>query len=152
MATSTVSSTTGQGWVTIGTTTTTSGTSATLFSGIAGYKKLMLTWVGYNSSTSTSNEYLRFNGDTGANYAARLGAAANTGNTTIPLNASNSGARSGYLIIDNVIEAAPKIAIGNTPNYDINAAWFDTSALTSISLTSGTAFTAGTWTLYGIAA
>jgi hypothetical protein len=95
---------------------------------------------------------IRFNGDTGANYSARLGANANSGSTTIPLNASNSGARSGYLIIDNVIEAAPKIAIGNTLLYDINAAWFDTSALTSISLTSGTAFTAGTWTLYGIAA
>ena len=162
MAVSTVSSITGQGWQLIATNTTTSGTSST-FSGLAGYKRFMLSWKGIGLSSGLGIN-IRFNGDsTNNNYASiyyGLGGSSLAAESTKILLSSvgnNAANFSGTLYIDNVLEAAPKMIDGigqeggGSAAGVIKGTWVSESAITSIALLGGT-FSAGTVSLYGIAA
>jgi hypothetical protein len=66
--------------------------------------------------------------------------------------------KNGYIYIDNVLTTAPKTfqGFGDTQGYvnSIGGAWYNTSAITSITLVpnSTQTFTSGTVKLYGIAA
>jgi|Laugrefa1bdmlbdn_1035148.scaffolds.fasta_scaffold06163_4 hypothetical protein len=163
MATGTVSSVNYDNWQEIASVTTNSGTSTTtVVSGLAGYKKLLLVWRSIVISSSGTLA-VRFNSET-TNYIG--GAWANEYNGTMLNNENKAHVeatgstefKNGYIYIDNVLSAAPKTfqGFGDTQGYvnSIGGAWYNTSAITSITLVpnSTQTFTSGTVKLYGIAA
>lgn len=160
MATGTVSSVTGDVYQTVATVTTTSGTTAT-FSSLAGYKKFLLTWQGVGLAAATQLN-LRFNGDsTSNNYVGNLigSGSDNSRVNFIPLGmATATNGYTGYAYIDNVLDARPKEITGITSENNggnptvLNGMYFSTSAITSMVILTTSTYTAGTWTLYGIAA
>lgn len=164
MATGTVSSVTGDVWQTIATVTPTSGTTAT-FSSIAGYKNLLLGWSGVNLGTS-GNLSLRFNGSsTGYVSLTQVTGQNDYSYTKIELENPTYGAgttnHTGYIIINNILSPIPKIvnslagSTGGGTSVLGNAMWNSTDAITSIVITSTTAFSGtntGSFVLYGIAA
>lgn len=162
MAVNTVSTSSLQNWQLIATNATTSGTSST-FSGLAGYKRFMLSWKSISLSSGLGIN-IRFNSDaTSNNYASiyygTSGSSIGVESTKILLSSvgNNSNNFSGTIYIDNVLEAAPKMIDGvgqeggGSAAGVIKATWINESAITSIALLGGT-FSGGSISLYGIAA
>lgn len=166
MATGNVSSTNITPWTSLASITTTSGTSATLITGLAGYGKLMVVWNNVQFTTNNTAT-IRFNG-VSTNYASQTGGLGGGGgtasNTAIVIDGSNYGvqSRDGYIIINDVLSSGPKTVQGlgvaassGSNSGPISGVFNNTNPITSITIqgTSTTdAFTAGTVTLYGIAA
>jgi len=150
MAVGTVSSSSSDVWQLIGTNTLTSGTSSS-FTGISGYKTLMLVVKGV---TTAASSYLTFrvnNDSTTGNYSLTGGADNNF------LVATNSGTRGAGLIIYDVNQDVPhKVeATVYNPADGVNIGFYTNPvAITRVDLVSreSQAFTAGTFYLYGIAA
>jgi len=165
MAASTVSSTSINPWQLIATVTA-SGTSTTVITGLTGYKTLMLAYNGVYTNNA-AYKILTFNGSA-TGYASQVhdGSNGDWANTGIILDAysgvSGTGNISdGNIIINDILSAAPKTTAGTAISAGAGAggyatgAWNNTAAITSIAFTTtgGTAtFSAGTITLYGIAA
>ena len=153
MATGQVSSTNITPWQLVSTVTTTTGTTAT-FSSLAGYKQYMLCWNGVTQSAGRIR--LEFNGST-TNYVSQISVAGyqTSVNTSITL-ADTGTTADGFLNIYDVLTAGPKQVQGAGNNASqpgvITGIWNNTAAITSMVATTAGAYTAGTWTLYGIAA
>ena len=148
-------------WTLIATNTTTSGTTST-FSSLSGYKKYMVAWEGVTRASGRVT--LTFNGITTNTYFGGVfletGSTANQ-NTLDGIQCSwggISGATNGFYLIDNVNNGAPKIVEGKaTVGSDdwtqvTTGGWLSTNSITSITFTSGGAFSAGSMKLYGVAA
>jgi hypothetical protein len=163
MATGQVSSITGDNWQLIATNTPTSGTSTTV-SSITGYKRLMIVVKNITMTSATYYSILTFNSDTGNNYSSLTvnGSLSDNRRNAVTFDISNSatGARSGVLYVENVLGIGAKTFTGTTGNVtngyaQTSGAWINDSAITSVTFTSvaGTnTFTAGTFSVYGIAA
>ena len=161
MATGTVSSVSGDVWQTIATTASTSGTSVT-FSSLAGYKKFLLTWQNVGTNSSLTHIKLQFNSDTtSGNYVGNLiGSTPESRVNFIPLHTNNQASGiTGFMYIDNALGASPKPVNGTTSEggggypTEVIGMWFGTGAITTIAATLvSSSFSAGTFTLYGIAA
>ena len=156
MATGQVSSTNITPWQLVSTVTTTTGTTAT-FSSLAGYKQYMLCWNGVTTGTASGTILLNFNG-TSTNYSSVInyGSGATKNTTGIGLTTTYTST-DGYVNIYDVLSSGPKEVAGiSAENYypgHLKGVWNNTAAITSMVITSnGGAYTAGTWTLYGIAA
>jgi hypothetical protein len=156
MATGQVSSITSDNWQLIATNTTTSGTTSSF--SFSGYKRLLLT---FNHTTAASAKaYMRFNGAStnygGGTWVNEYNGQFYVSNTYIGLDGISSTAHDGYAIIENATEGAPKIIKGasNDDGYvcSIDSCWNNTAALTSILITTASTFSAGSISLYGIAA
>jgi hypothetical protein len=163
MATGTVSSVNYDNWQEIASVTANSGTSTTtVVSGLTGYKKLLLVWRSIVISGSGTLA-VRFNSAT-TDYIGGAWANEYNGNMLNNENKAHVEAlgstefKNGYIYIDNVLTTAPKTfqGFGDTQGYvnSIGGAWYNTSAITSITLVpnSTQTFTSGTVKLYGIAA
>ena len=150
MATGQVSSITGDTWQLIATNTPTSGTTTT-FSSITGYKELWIIWTGVVGAANTLN--MTFN-STSTGYSSFV-VGWDRSTTAIYLSTDSSTSVHGFVKIKDVNSTTgPKMTEGM--EYQ-NAArttgvWNNTSAITTITITKNSAFTAGTFTLYGIAA
>jgi hypothetical protein len=150
MAVGTVSSTTSDTWQLISSQTPTSGTSVS-FTGIAGYKTLMMA---FKSITTAANSYMivRFNNDSSAGSYND-----GDGSGTSMLLATNASSRAGAIVIYDADKTVPHKmekttydgAVSQNPVF-----YTDPVAITRIDLISreSQAFTAGTVYLYGIAA
>jgi hypothetical protein len=158
MATGTVSSINQDNWQLIQTNTVTSGTSVSY--SFSGYKKLMLTWNQVNNGVS-AQLYFRLNANSGAVYSGGAWAV-NTANTyanttSLFYMASQVGLpHCGWLTIEDANLSVPKRinGVGESNGYleKYEGSFLDTTAITSMTVTSGAAFTSGTISLYGIAA
>lgn len=144
-------------WTLIQTNTITSGTTASSFTGISGYKKLAFTW---NILTSSGNNYpmLTFNSDnTNGNYSNWINlydANVIGGSNRLWLSGSNRQDHSGYLEIIDVDQSSPKYVTKFSCNYgmNFNGAYLSSSAITSAVLAPNTAtWDSGTIRMYGIA-
>lgn len=165
MAVGTVSSSTVDNWQLIATNSPTSGTTST-FSGLSGYKRYL---VVFNGVTISANGILclQFNGNTSNYFGGGLGNNSTGGNASQGLTsklmmgaAAQDNLFNGHIFIENLL-SGPKIAngfmfTGNAQNLGalVNGGWNDTSAVTSIviGMNSSQTFSAGTISLYGIAA
>ena len=175
MAASTIpvpSSATTDNYVLISSVTPTAAASTLTFTGISGYRKLMLrTYRPGLSATSTVT--LTFNGDTGSNYAYQalsivstsgvnsvvLGTGANTG---IPFASAASGGLEQNLIINDTNTTGVKTfsgfviggTAGNIVYPQFNGMYFASAAITSITytVTTNTFLASGSVALYGVAA
>jgi len=148
-------------WALINTTTQSSGTSLT-FSSLGGYKKLMVTFTGFTQSGS-GNAVVTLNGSTAytfGSYIYWLNVLQNTF-TGVPLNYTGFAvnANDGWFIVDAATANSPIKKItgqahdaNNTYLGNIDGTCMTTSQVTSLTITSPTAFTAGTFSIYGIAA
>jgi hypothetical protein len=166
MAVGQVSSTNYDNWQLIATNTTTSGTTSS-FTGLSGYKKYLVTIEGVVFASSTQLT-MTFNSST-ANYVSSFAAEnqsttaryPTSASTNLRLAATSTNSFKGLVQIDNIL-AGPKLVtlnlIAHGTGDDIvqgTGFWNDTAAITQINFTSSggsTAFTAGTISLYGIAA
>jgi len=153
MAIGTVSSVNTTPWQLVSTVTTASGTTAT-FSSLAGYSKYMLCW---NGVTMTSGSLLlQFNG-TSTNYASLEANSTGYDGSATGITLTGQGTVSnGFVEIFDALSAGPKRTEGVNAKTSYNGllrgVWNNTAAITSMVITAGGAYTAGTWTLYGIAA
>lgn len=164
MATSTVSSFTDDNWQVISSVTPT-GVNTYAFTGIEGYKTLMLKWEGL-TSTSSDSYFMKFN-NYGAKYCGGVEYVDNSSNVQysgeqarlrvgMPIWGNNSY---GYVKIENVLSVnAPKITSGIVNNDSGKpgkqwGAWLEPAAITRIDFYSDGSynFSAGTITLLGIA-
>jgi hypothetical protein len=135
-------------WTLIDSKTSTSGTSVS-FTGISGYKTLMLSFKSVNTAAG-SYLVIRINNDNAAGkYVAEGGVG------TELLIATNTGARAGAIVIHDANQSAThKIEM---PYYDGTTRYplfyADAVAITRVDLVSrdGGAFNAGTVYLHGIA-
>jgi hypothetical protein len=159
MAVGTVSGIDSEVWQLIATNTPSAVTSST-FSGISGYKKLMLTYQMPTLSAST-NLSLRFNGDsTAGNYAATTGlyttaGGARSNNRLFLLGYAVDTEAYGYIVITETNKTTPKWVedIGGQQTGYGNGMYFGTSEISSILvLTDSTQTMTGTIKLYGVAA
>jgi hypothetical protein len=159
MATSSVSALDQDTYQLIQTNTTTSGTTST-FSGLSGYKKYMVAWEGVNRASGGVT--LTFNGSTSNYFGGGYLLTSSQGHYNISSGIKCSynfisGATNGLFIIDNVNNGAPKIVKGELTaatddwNQTTSGGWLTTDSITSITFTSGGAFSAGSMKLYGIA-
>jgi hypothetical protein len=156
MAVGTVSTANTDNWALLSTQTVTSASSIS-FTGLSGYGTLLFTFNTLLSSTS-GGICLRFNNDSGQNYAGWSAYnSSQTDNTTDSIVVSylnSSTTHSGYAkVFDAQNTTVPKTTEGagrlSAPNKGI---WMSTSAVTSMQVVSdnGGAFT-GTVSLYGLA-
>jgi hypothetical protein len=149
MATSTVSSVTGDNWQLISSVTP-SGTEV-IFSSISGYKTLMVVFQKITTGLTATLTF-QCNGDTSNNYSG--GNAGNTENAII-MAGNTSSTRGGFAIIHNADRAIPHkvetaTGLSNASNLE---AYLEPAAITSINAKAGgQTFTGGTMYLYGIAA
>lgn len=163
MATGTVSSFTDDNWQLIQTSNATSGTSIN-FTGIIGYKKLMLKWISVNLN-STGQLFLTLNNDT-SYYATRTYGKFSYGtwdswHTTGKMQlctTSYSNNFNGYITIDNALQVdAVKYMDGMFLDQSYSSVgeggYMGTGPITSIQFKtdSGQTFSSGTLSLYGIA-
>jgi len=163
MATGTVSSIVGEGWQLISTITPTSGTSASLATGIAGYKKLLVVWDRVMMSSSSGINFT-LNGSTsgyfGGSYTNEYNGQLIGSYTDIRThgNITATDYIHGYFYINNVLESVPKTINGmsDVTGYviTVDSCWNNTDAVTSITVRSNNSatLTGGTIKLYGIAA
>jgi hypothetical protein len=165
MAVGQVSSLTGDNWQLIETKVPTAVSSIS-FTGIAGYKTLMLSWNQTKFGNAVADRLaLTFNSDTNAVYAggAEFPSGAAGSSTRIILTGAeyDNQLQDGNIIITNVLTAAPKLVngVGMQANQHgvVTGAWNNTSAITSLQFRSagGTATFSnalGSISLYGIAA
>ena len=156
MAVGQVSSISQDNYQLIATNTPTSGATTTFT--FSGYKKLILAWNGVACGGSIL--FMKPN-NSGSGYSG--GAWGNEQNgifsivdTQISLSARTGDVQSGCVIIDNALATAPKIVNGTSDGngyvYTVGGSWNNTAALTSLVVGSLGTFTAGTISLYGIAA
>ena len=156
MATGTVSSISQDNYQLIATNTTTSGTTSTFT--FSGYKKLMLAWNGVSSSGGIL--YMTFNSSSSGYSGGAWGNEQNgifsvvTGQ--ISLSARSGDTQSGCVVIENTSATAPKTVNGTSDGngyiYTVGGTWNNTEAVTSLIVNGGGTFTAGSISLYGIAA
>ena len=164
MAVGTVSSISDDVWQLISTTTLSSGTSATVATGLAGaYKQLMLAYRGVTTNTS-SNLLVTLNADsTSGNYGVTAPwqtSYTEVSNSAIVLTAYTgyTNHQAGYLKIDNANQTIPHTVSGG--GYVVNqiaGVYVPATAATvnSIEIKTGngtSTFTAGTVLIYGIPA
>jgi hypothetical protein len=143
-------------WQLISTNTPTSGT-ATTFTSISGYKRLMVVWKALTTGTSQWL-YLKVNDNTTAgNYASHTGYPGvndNSASTTIILNGHTRAINSGMLIIENANQSTPH---ETSLSIDYGYSYADPSILLADPITrvdiwiSASSFTGGTVQLWGIA-
>jgi hypothetical protein len=148
MATSTVSSVTGDVWQLI-TSVTASGTSVS-FSSLSGYKTLMIAFQKITTGATATLSF-QLNTDTTNNYSG--GNAASTENAII-VAGNTSSTRSGLAIIYDADKAIPhKIESATGASNAANLqAFLEPAAITSIEAKAGgQTFTGGTIAVYGIA-
>jgi hypothetical protein len=147
-------------WALINTTTITSGTTLT-FSSLSGYKKLMLTYTGFTQSGSGS-ALLSLNGTTTNTWGIYI-FLQNVNNQSIagvPLNYTGFYANNqiGFVVIDGTTANSPVKKINglsysdNGYQAEIEGAAISSNEVTSVSVTSPSAFTGGTFKIYGIVA
>jgi hypothetical protein len=144
-------------WQLIAANTVTSGTT-TSFTGLSGYRKLMVTFKGVTVNSS-SWLYLRFNADsTATNYGSTSGFYANSGgnsaNDLILLTGITTTGMTGYAVFNSTDKTTPKFledSGGSVLGYS-NGIYLGTSAITAVEVFSGATYTAGSISLYGIAA
>ena len=153
----------GGGLTLISTTNYTGGSAALTISSIpTTYKNLYILWSGFYPSTSAGSIFLRVNGDTASNYV-RIGALGNNyafatsfalNHWTIPTFSTNIAYRavawiqipnyattSTGKIIDNTFTTIFDADTANNAGATESALYIGTSAITSISLNTGS----GTW-------
>lgn len=160
MAVGTVSaSNTDDIWQLIATNTPSSATSST-FSGISGYKKLMVTYQQLNCA-SNATYFIRLNSDsTSGNYGglsvlyASLGG--NRPDDRLMMTAYADTTTSGYWVLADTDKTTPKYIerFGGQSVGTLNGMYFGTSPVSSITIAEGNggfAFS-GTIKLYGVAA
>jgi hypothetical protein len=156
MAVGQVSSISQDNYQLIATNTTTSGLTSTFT--FSGYKKLLLTF-NYGTAAGT-RAYIQFNGAS-TNYGGGTWVNEYNGqffvtNTAIGLDGISCNAHDGYAVIENAATGTPKIIKGASNNdayvSSIDSSWNNTAAITSLVVTVGSAFNAGSISLYGIAA
>lgn len=144
-------------WQLIATNTVTSG-STTSFTGLSGYRKLMVTFKGVTLNASNWL-YLRFNSDsTGGNYGSTVGLYTSAGGSrtdnSILLNGYADTGMTGYAVFNSTDKTTPKFledAGGSALGYS-NGIYLGTSAITAVEVFSGAQYTAGSIAIYGIAA
>jgi hypothetical protein len=151
MATGTVSSVSGDVWQLISSQASTSGTSIT-FSGISGYKKLLLTGQSVSWADNCSSYVLPNNDTTGGNYSGYSSDAGFRWTGT-----ANSQPRAPFFTIDNADKSMPhfvECAAMYSNLFTGNDIYPVASPITSlvISNTGSIAFNGGTVYLYGIPA
>ena len=156
---------TSDNYVLISSVTPTNGSATVSFTGISGYRKLMLRHV---DTTLTGSGYISitFNSDTGTNYAySRVTGTSTISNiqtqkdTKIALDASSSTAQLGATyIIDGITSTGPKTftgfgSVSGTTVQTMQGVYVSSVAITSVTVTAtSTTFTAaGTVALYGVA-
>jgi hypothetical protein len=168
------SGSTGDAWTLISSVTPTAGASTVSFTGISGYKKLAIR--NFNTVLGTIGKTnLTFNGDTGANYAYNTLSYDSSSPPALvdrynSLNAANilfyntnTTATDQYaLVINDTNNTTMKTfsgfgGLGNamvSRLYPmIQGMYFGSAAITSVTITTTTTFTAvGTVALYGVAA
>jgi hypothetical protein len=153
----------GGGLTLISTTNYTSGSAALTISSIpTTYKNIYVLWSGFYPSADTGSIFLRVNADTGSNYV-RIGALGNQyafatsfalNHWTVPTFSTNIAYRavawiqipnyattSTGKIIDSTFTTIFDAATANNAGATESALYIGTSAITSISLNTGT----GTW-------
>lgn len=158
-------------WVQISSVTPTAGAATVSFTSISGYKKLLLR-VNAPQLGSTGTITLTFNSDGGANYDyASIGTNSspiavsyiNVGATGIAMGTGSTTGPKLNLTIDEVLTSNKKTLSGflqqmttsGTANVltDIKGSYFASAAITTVTLTASTTFSAnGTVALYGVAA
>jgi hypothetical protein len=166
MAVGQVSSTNYDNWQLIATNTTTSGATSS-FTGLTGYKKYLVLVDGVTFASAAAF-VMTFNSSS-TNYASAYSAenqsttarSTYSGSLYLRFNNTTNTSFRGILQIDNIL-AGPKlitadITTNGTTDETIHGMgfWNDTAAVTQINLTSAngsTAFTAGSISLYGLAA
>jgi len=158
MAVGTVSSISDDVYQLVSTNTTTSG-STTTFSGLGSYKKLILAWEGVTQNVGPM--LMTFNSSTSSYYGRWYSVIAGVlqiSASGIPLNyVTLNTTIAGYLVIENTNNNAPKVIRGNTTDAyprdaEVQGSWFTADTITTLTVTSGGTFSAGTFKLYGIAA
>jgi hypothetical protein len=159
MAVGTVSGISDDTYQLIQTIASTSGSTVT-FSGISGYKKLIVAWENVGRSDSVT-PYMTFNGST-SNYASQV-TLVNTTNYQSAIAgirccwSTHSSGNTGYYVIENVNNGAPKIVYGELlgafDQYlnEIRGSWTVADAITSITFTANGTWNAGSMKLYGVA-
>ena len=154
---------TADNYVLISSVTPTAAASTVSFTGISGYRKLMLRHVATTLATA-GNLTVTFNSDTGTNYAyAKIEGTTTMDNkqtqieTKIALGTTNVAAQLGATyIIDGVAGSGPKpfTGFGNTSSTtvaSINGVYVASAAITTVTLTASTTFSGvGTVALYGV--
>ena len=137
------------GGITLIATTTPSGASAINYTGISGYKHLLLTWNGVYTSDHDTAINVRFNNDSGGNYSVNdISGQTFAGGQYALVMEGNSGTTNsghGYLYIyDYASSSYWKTFNGQSAYYDGNfgwkgandarGMWRSTSAITSIDI------------------
>ena len=167
MAVNTVSTLTSDNWQQIATASLT-GVNKYNFTGLSGYKKYMLVWSGTTTASSTNNLlYINATTTTTAAYVCSLMGTSSSQSAGyqdlfyLSFGATTTSGGTGYIIIDNANSTViPKAITGvSTDNFtsyswNINGAFLSASAISNLDFTNGNNYnyTAGTVTLYGIAA
>ena len=167
---STASTAVTDNYVLISSVTPTAASSTLSFTGISGYRKLLLRTLNPGLS-STSTITLTFNGDSGTNYSYQsVARSSTTGTASSVLNASAgtglalpsipSGGLIQNLIINDTNTTGVKTFAGwiakgdggNTVYPEINGMYFASAAITSVTLTvtTNTFAATGTVALYGV--
>lgn len=163
---------TADNYVLISSVTPTAASSTLSFTGISGYRKLLLRTLNPGLSAS-STITLTFNGDTGTNYAYEaVSRASNTGTASAVLNVSAgtglslTSVETAQLTQNLIISDTNTTGIknfngflarnggGNSTTPEINGMYFASAAITSVTLTvtTNTFLASGTVALYGVAA
>ena len=144
-------------WVSISSVTPTAASSAVNFTGISGYKKLMVV-INAVTLASSSNITLRLNNDSGSNYVTTSSSAQGTFSTGQLLN-TNATTTTSVTEITSTDTTNLKILSGtNATNavgayqYSIRGIYVAAASITQVNLVcSATYAGAGTITLYGVA-
>ena len=157
---------TSDNWVLISSVTPTAAASTVSFTGISGYRKLMLRPVGLTLQTAGAGASVTLNGDTGTNYAyAWFGGTTTQDNqqkqngANITFNTGSTGTSvAGFtLTIDNANTTGIKTFTGfgtviSPVIQNLSGVYIGSAAITSVTLTTSTTFAAsGTVALYGVA-
>jgi hypothetical protein len=161
MATGTVSTLAPNQYQLVATNSPTSGTTVT-FSSLSGYKTYLLTFEHLGGFAAAPTVRVRFNGDsTNGKYVSvdvgTNGVERGDDNCILVFTGQATNGNSAFLTIENVLQTAPKYVDGATTQNDGNALiikgmYFDTAPITSIAISTSSAFVSGTINLYGIAA
>lgn len=155
MAVGTVSGITPDNWQLLETVTAPGGTTAVTSSvTLTGYSKLMI--VVSATVGSGDNLSIRFNGDTGDNYAStalQSSATATATNRIVSRTVSSTSLQNFNMFVQYANISAPKLADIYSSGGISRGSWFTATAITSITLVSfsGNNIDSGTMKIYGIA-
>jgi hypothetical protein len=136
-------------WLELGTASPTTGSVVT-FTSIPEYNNYRMQWFGINQSGPGSNYGIRFNGDSGTNYATAASGFINNPDTSIIID-NNTGELQMDIKEANEITKRIDGFSGETNTGSFKALWNNQSKITEISvtlLTSGT-FSSGTIKIFG---